>query len=238
MSRSRCSADQGKVGKGQTNASGAGALADDDIQGKVLHSGVEDLLDHAGEAVDLIDKEYVILRQIGQDGGQISLLFNSGSRGGAQVDPHLIGNNACESGFAESRRAIEQNVVQGFLTHFRRFDVDLQILLGLLLADIILEGAGAQRIVYVEIMLVVFGGHISVFEVHFLLVHVSSLSEKRFEGLGDDLLYGELICVDGAQSPLNGVLVIAKRAESLCGLRQLSAHLGSGLAEGGGYGRG
>ena len=45
------------------------ALADDDVEGEVLHRRVEHLLDDAVEPVHLVDEEHVALLKTGQDGG-------------------------------------------------------------------------------------------------------------------------------------------------------------------------
>jgi hypothetical protein len=54
------SANQGKAGQVQSQALGPGALADDDVQGKVFQSRVKYLLYCPVEAVYFINKEDVL----------------------------------------------------------------------------------------------------------------------------------------------------------------------------------
>ena len=55
-------AHQGELGQVDADRPCRRPLADDDIQGKVLHRRIEHLLHAAGEAVNLINKEYVVRR--------------------------------------------------------------------------------------------------------------------------------------------------------------------------------
>ena len=68
--------------------------------------------------MNLVYKEDVVLRQIGEQRGQIAGLLNGGAGGDADIDPHLVGNDAAEGGFAQAGRAVKQNVVQGLAPHF------------------------------------------------------------------------------------------------------------------------
>src|SRR5439155_6680832 len=64
-------ADEREAGDVDPDRPGGGALADDDVEAEVLHRRVQDLLDGAGEPVDLIDEEHVAVLEVGQDGGQV-----------------------------------------------------------------------------------------------------------------------------------------------------------------------
>ena len=54
--------------------------------------------------MNLVYKEDVVLRQIGEQRGQIAGLLNGGAGGDADIDPHLVGNDAAEGGFAQAGR--------------------------------------------------------------------------------------------------------------------------------------
>ena len=95
--------------------------------------------------MDFVHKEDIVLRQIGQQGGQIPRLLNGRAGGDADMDPHLIGDDAAEGGLAQARRAVKKHMVQGLPPHFRGLDEDGQIFLGLLLADVLREALRAQR---------------------------------------------------------------------------------------------
>ena len=89
----------------------AGTRPHHDVQGVVLHGGVEDLLDGAGQAVDLVDEEDVALVQVGEDRRQIPLLVDGRAGGDPQVDASLPGDDHGEGGLAQSGRAVEQHMV-------------------------------------------------------------------------------------------------------------------------------
>ena len=46
--------------------SGSRTFADDDVQLKVLHRRIEDLLDGRRQAVDLVDEEHLVGLEVGQ----------------------------------------------------------------------------------------------------------------------------------------------------------------------------
>ena len=96
--------------------------------------------------MDLVHKQDVVLVEIGEQSRQIPRLLNGGAGGNAHVDSHLVGDDAGQGGLAQTRGAVEQNVVQGLVPHLSRLDEYLQIALGLLLADVLPEGLGPQGV--------------------------------------------------------------------------------------------
>ncbi|CDC72964.1 putative uncharacterized protein [Oscillibacter sp. CAG:155] len=131
------SPDEGELGQIQPDGVGAGALAHDDVQGVVLHGGIEDLLHRAVEPVNLVHEEDIPLAEVGEKRCQVAGLFNGRAGGDADVHPHLLGDDARQSGLAQARGAVEQHVVQCLLPLPGGLDEDRQVLLGLLLADVL-----------------------------------------------------------------------------------------------------
>ena len=86
--------------------------------------------------MDLIHEQDIVFRQIGEQGRQIAGLFDGRAGGDADVDPHLVGNDVGEGGLTQAGRAVEQHVVQRLVPHFGSLDKDLQVALGLGLADV------------------------------------------------------------------------------------------------------
>ena len=74
-----------------------GALADDDIELEVLHRWVEDLLDHRTHPVDLVDEEYFVLFEVGQNRGQVARLLEYGPGGRPDRHAELIGDDIRQS---------------------------------------------------------------------------------------------------------------------------------------------
>ena len=94
--------------------------------------------------MDLVDEQDVAGVQIGQQRRQVAGLLDGGAGGDADIDPHLVGDDARQGGLAQARRAVEQHVVQGLAAAAGGFNIDGEIVLGLLLAGIVGEGARTQ----------------------------------------------------------------------------------------------
>ena len=69
-----------------------------------------------------VDEQHVALVQIGQQRGKIALLFNGRTARHAQVDAHLVGNDAGKRRLAETGRTVQQHMVEAFAAFFCRFD--------------------------------------------------------------------------------------------------------------------
>ena len=62
----------------------------------------------------------------------------------AQVHAQLLRNDMAKRGFAQTRRAKQQHMIERFLAFFGSADKNFQLLAHLLLADIIVQQFGAQ----------------------------------------------------------------------------------------------
>ena len=96
------------------------ALADDDVEPEVLERRVEDLLDRAVEAMDLVDEEDVPLLEAGEDRGHVALALERGPGDRANADAELLANDRRERRLPETRRAGEQDVVERLAASLRR----------------------------------------------------------------------------------------------------------------------
>ena len=96
-------ADQREAGQVEADRAGRRALAEHDVELEVLHRRVEDLLDGAGEPVDLVDEEHVALVELGEDGGEVAGPLEGRARGDVQADAHLGGDDAGEASSCRGR---------------------------------------------------------------------------------------------------------------------------------------
>ena len=158
--------DQGEPGQVQPDGPGGGALADHDVQGVVLHGGVQHFLHGPGQAVDFVDKQHVPLGEVGQNGRQVSRPVDGRAGGDADVLPHFRGDDAGQRRLAQAGGAVEQDVVQGVVPGQGRLDGDFQVFLRLLLADIVRQGMGAQGGFDVAVLPAGVRGHQSVHFAH------------------------------------------------------------------------
>ena len=119
-------------------------LARDDVEREVLHRRIKDLLDGAGQAVDLVDEQHVARAEVRQQRREVAGLFDRRAARDAQVHAELVRDDARERRLAEARRTVEQHVVERLIAPARGLDVDGQIALGLLLAGIVGQQLRAQ----------------------------------------------------------------------------------------------
>ena len=108
--------------------------------------------------MDLVDKEDIAFVEVGQEGGEVAGLFDGGAGGGADLDVHLGGDDAGQSGFPEAGRAVEQDMVERFAAAAGGLDEDREVILDFFLADVVVHGTGAQR-AFVFIGAGIGGGH-------------------------------------------------------------------------------
>ena len=120
----------------ESQAPGGRALADHHVEGVVLHRRVEDLLDRAVEAVDLVDEQDVALVERGQDRGEVAGALDGRARGVADVDPELARDDRREGRLAEAGRAVQEDVVGGLSPALRGLQQHRQVGLDLRLADV------------------------------------------------------------------------------------------------------
>ena len=84
----------------------------------------------------LVDKQDVALAEIRQHSDEIARLLNRRAGRDAHVNAHLVCNDGGKRRLAESRRAVQQDVVKRFAAHFGRVYEYIKVVLRLLLADV------------------------------------------------------------------------------------------------------
>ena len=137
-------ADEGEGGQVDAYGTGGGAFADDQVELKVLHRGIEDFLDGGLQAMDFVDEKDVARLQVGQDGGEVAGALDDGAGGGAEADAEFAGDDLGEGGLAEAGGAVEQDVVEGLGAGASGFDEDGEVIAGGLLTDEFIEALGAK----------------------------------------------------------------------------------------------
>ncbi len=117
--RARGGADQRERCQVEPQRVGARPLSDHDVDAPVLHRRVEQLLDRAVQAMDLVDEEHVVRLERGQDRGHVGLAVDRGARHDAQRRAHLVGDDAGQRGLAQAGRAGQQHVLAGLVSGAR-----------------------------------------------------------------------------------------------------------------------
>ena len=141
----RGGADQGEFGELDLDRARRRPLADDEVELKILHRGIEHLLHRRAEAMDFVDEQHVALFEIGQQRREIAGLGDHRTRSGAEADAEFARHDLRQRGLAEAGRADEQHVVERLAALARGLDEDREIVARLRLADELGQQLRAQR---------------------------------------------------------------------------------------------
>ena len=117
-------ADQREWRQVDFHRTGGRAFAYHDVELVVFQSGIQDFFHHGAEAVDFVDEQYVVRFEVGQERGQIARAFQHRAAGLAQVHTQFFGDDVGQRGFAQTRRAEKQRVVECFAALFGCLDKD------------------------------------------------------------------------------------------------------------------
>ena len=128
-------ADQRERPQLHVDRAGAGPFAERDVDAKILHRRVHELLDRLGQAVDLVDEQDRALLGVGEIGEQVLGRGEGGAAGDLQRDAQVARDAGGEGRLAEAGRAVEQDVAERLLAFAGGVDGDLQPLGHLALAD-------------------------------------------------------------------------------------------------------
>ena len=143
----RGSADDGESRQGQRDGACARAFADHHIDAEVLHRDIQQLFGGARQTMDLVDEQHFADVEGAQNRSKITGMLNR--RAGSHANRHfkLIGNDHGQRGFAQARRAGEQNMVRWHIAFAGRVQEQLQLGLEPWLSDKASENMGAQLLV-------------------------------------------------------------------------------------------
>ena len=120
----------------------ARALPDHDVELVVLHRRIEDLLDRRAHAVDFVDEQHLALLEVASASPRDRPASRSPGRRSARIGtPSSLRDHVGERGLAESRRAVEQHVIERLAALPGRRDRHVQVLADALLADVLVERA-------------------------------------------------------------------------------------------------
>ncbi len=138
-------ADQRERRQVELHAARRRPFADHDVDLEVLERRIEDLLDDRRQPMDLVDEQHVARLEVGEQRGEIARALEHRARRLAQVHAELVRDDVRQRRLAEARRAEQQHVIERLAALARRLDEDAELLADLLLADVFVEAARAQR---------------------------------------------------------------------------------------------
>src|SRR6266700_3138675 len=93
---------------------GGRPLPNDDVQLVILKRRIKNFFQRGLQAMHLVQEKHLTVTQVGQNGREVA--FDLDGRPGALLvrHAHLIGNDGGQRGLSQSRRTIQQHVVQRF----------------------------------------------------------------------------------------------------------------------------
>ena len=104
---------------------------------ELLHRRVEDLLDDAGQTVDLVDEQDGTVLEVRQDRGEIAGAFDRGPARDLYRNTELVRDHARERGLPHSRRTVERDVLERLVAGLGRFYDDAELPFDLVLVDVL-----------------------------------------------------------------------------------------------------
>ena len=128
------------------NGACRGSLVDHDVDTIVLHGRIQILLHQGRQAVDLVDKEHVVLFERGEYAGEVARFVEHRAAGDLESHAEFVGDDIAEGGLSQSGRTVEQGVVERLATVFGSLDKHFQVFHHLALPTEIVEFQRSQCI--------------------------------------------------------------------------------------------
>ena len=143
---SRCRSHEGKRIQIYLDAASRRPLIYHDVDAVILHRRIEILLYDRRKTVDFIDKEHIVGFQRGKDSRQIARLIKHRTRCNLESYAQFVGDDVAQRGLTQSRRTMEERMVERFATIFGSLNKDLEIFHHAILSAEIRKLQRAQRL--------------------------------------------------------------------------------------------
>ncbi len=95
--------------------------------------------------MNLVHEEHVARLEIGQHGGKLRRALEHWPGSGLDGHAHLVGDDVCQRGLAETGRPEDERVIERFVSPAGRLDEDLHLLPDRALTDVVVEPLRPQR---------------------------------------------------------------------------------------------
>ena len=135
--RARGRSDQRETIQLKWMDSRARALPDDQVDAVILHRRIQNFLDRGQQPVNFVEEKYFALFDRGENRRQVAFAFEHRTGAGLDVHAELAGDDLRQRCLAQSRRPVQQHVIERFATAARRLDGDRNVFLHARLADVI-----------------------------------------------------------------------------------------------------
>ena len=115
--------------------------------------------------MDFIDEQYLPVAKVGENRGEFSLDLERWSRSLLKCSAQFVGNDGCQRGLPQARRAVEQNMIKRLAARTGSFNGNREILLDLRLSNELIEPLRAELKLKRRIVLDRSRGNDAVFQV-------------------------------------------------------------------------
>ena len=119
-------------------------LADNQVYAKIFHRRVQHFFYRRLQAMNFIEEENFLGFERSQNRGQVALALQQRTRAGFDRHNEFVRDDLRQRGLAQSRRPVEQHVIQRLAAAPRRLDRDLDVLFDALLADVFVQAFWAN----------------------------------------------------------------------------------------------
>src|ERR1700723_2151004 len=134
--------------------SGAGTLADYEVDSKIFHCGIENFFERGLQAMNFVEEKEIAFVERSENAGEIALFLQQRAGAYFDCDAHFVRENLRQRGLAQTWRAIQQDVIESLAASARCFNGDGEIFFYACLANVIVEAlwanAGFEASVFVE----------------------------------------------------------------------------------------
>src|SRR5690606_30737690 len=126
-----------------------GSGIEHNVNPEVFHRRVQIFLNDGIQAMNLIDKEYIVWLQVRQQTGEVTRFIKDRPRSYFDVRLELVGYDMRQGCLAQTRRAVQENVIKGFAALTSRLNKDLDVFDHFLLPGKIAKGQRPKCFLYV-----------------------------------------------------------------------------------------
>src|SRR5262249_8130905 len=130
------------------------SLADDQIDAKILHRGIEHFFDCRLQAMNFIEEENFARIEGGKNRGEITLAVEQRSGAGLNGNAEFMSDDLRQGGFAKTGRTIKQDVIERFAAVVSGFECDCDILFYFFLTDVLVQRSRANAGVQARVVVV------------------------------------------------------------------------------------
>src|SRR3974390_427755 len=101
-----------------------GALADDQVDAKIFHGGIENFFDRGLQAVNFVEEEDVAGFERSEDGGQVAFALKQRAGASFDRDVKFIGDDLRQRGLAQAGGTVKKDMVESFFAVAGGFEGD------------------------------------------------------------------------------------------------------------------